>query len=110
MLTRATTTAILLVTLLCCGTERSPGEKCEDFLQLVCSRVAECTSTPGADCLKGFEMNGIMCSSATQVSASYDACMSALHAGTCSTLFTTTPNASTPTFTQPAACGGVLSR
>lgn len=110
MLTRRMTTiALLLIAWPGCGNERPPAEACEDFLELICARSAECTSTSQADCLKGFGMTG-MCSSVTHVSDTYDACMSALRDDTCSTLFTVTPSSSMPVFTQPDTCVSVLSR
>jgi len=84
------------------GGEDSPPEKCAAFFDAYCAKFAVCqTGISVAQC-KALVATQNDCSQVVAVRASYDACMSDLHASPCNVFFAKT----TPTV--PAACQNVL--
>lgn len=92
-----------------CG-DKSPREKCDDLVSMVCDRAVECL--PGAagmhdGCVQYFQDNKF-CDSVKSVGGTYDACLDQLDSQSCQQLFPTS-STGTPTATLPSACMGVLS-
>lgn len=105
--------AVVLAVLGCvgCGGDKSPGEKCEDLINLTCDRAVEClpgVSGMHAACVQAVEQAGLSCSATKSVKPSYDRCIDQLNEQSCRMLFPTDPDTGDQTIALPAECSGVL--
>src|SRR5688500_8632799 len=72
----------------CGGGGRSPVERCDDLVDVLCDRAVECISGAGTHATCVQELQGALaCGSVKAVSASYDRCMDQLATHTCGVLF-----------------------
>jgi hypothetical protein len=94
-----------------CGEDKSPAEKCEDLVSLICDRAVECIAGAAgmhSACVQAFEQEA-SCASTRSVSASYDRCLDRLDAVSCQALVTTDPATGETMLEVPTECHGVLS-
>ena len=89
---------------------RSPKDKCDDLVDVACTRIVECI--PGAAgmhdaCIQEFEAMQ-SCADIKSVGPSYDECVSQLGSRSCESLFPGS-GSGTPSVALPSACTGVLS-
>ncbi|HVK77910.1 MAG TPA: hypothetical protein VM734_31605 [Kofleriaceae bacterium] len=100
---------VLAVTLVACGGEDTPVEKCDDLVSTVCDRLVECL--PGAatraQCIQEIQA-ALPCGSARDVTASYGRCMENLEEFSCPVLFPNDPETGEPSLVLPADCQGVI--
>lgn len=94
-----------------CGGEKSPAEKCEDLVDLVCDRAVECIAGASGmhrECVEGVEQSGLQCSTTKSVKPSYDRCVDLLNDQSCQTLFPADPDTGDQTIALPTECNGVV--
>jgi len=93
------------------GGDRSPAEKCDDFVDSFCDRVVGCvtgaTGMHGA-CVEAFKSDGFSCADVKSVSAGYDRCMDQIDSRSCGALFPVDPNTGEQTVVLPADCSMIL--
>ncbi len=79
---------LCLVGLVGCGSEKSPVEKCDDLVEVVCDRGVECAPELGtkSSCVQAIKQ-ALPCGMAERVSNSYDRCMDQLEDNSCSALY-----------------------
>ena len=95
------------VLLLGCGMERSPVEKCDDLVDVLCDRGVQCLGGTRAECVQAVQSQ-LPCGSAKAVSASYDRCIDQLQAASCASLFPPNPQSGQPELRLPADCMSVV--
>ena len=96
--------------LVACGGDKSPVEKCDDLINVVCDRGVQCVgSTVGthAQCVQQIQQS-LSCGAAKSVSATYDRCIDQLNADSCQVLFPPDPDTGEPTLMLPADCMSVI--
>jgi hypothetical protein len=98
---------LAVVLLLGCGAEKSPVEKCDDLIDVLCDRGIQCLGGSHAECVQAFQSE-LPCGSAKAVSASYDRCIDQLQAAACSSLFPPSPQPGQPELRLPADCMSVI--
>jgi hypothetical protein len=101
--------AAVLVASGCGGSgSRSPEQKCDDLVDTVCERLANCLNVPSqkADCIRGAGQS-LSCSAAKSVTDGYDTCMDDLDDASCDALLDTDDNGD-PEVTLPASCRAVI--
>jgi hypothetical protein len=88
----------------CGGSDNnSPTAKCNSLVNLVCQRAIACANdgTTQSECVTA-AMTNLNCADADDVSASYNMCISDLHAVSCTDLL------ANDTINLPATCMGVI--
>ena len=100
---------VLSLALVGCGSSKTPEEKCEDFLSVVCDRGVECL--PGetlshSSCVDTLE-TVIPCGMVESVADSFDSCMEKVETNGCATLFPRDEQGDAA-LVLPADCTGVL--
>ena len=93
-----------------CGADKSPVDKCDDLINVVCDRAVQCLGPSGgtqAQCVQQVQAS-LPCGSAKSVSASYDRCIDQLDSDDCSVLFPTDPQTGQQTLKLPADCMSVI--
>jgi hypothetical protein len=92
-----------------CGTDKSPVEKCDDLINVLCDRGVECLPNAGdhTTCVQQVQQS-IPCGTAKSVSATYDRCVNELMADSCPVLFPPDPQSGQPTLKLPADCMSVV--
>ena len=98
---------LVVVLLSGCGTEKSPVEKCDDLVDVLCDRGVQCLGGTHAECMQAVQSQ-LPCGSVKAVSASYDRCIDQLQAGSCSSLFPPNPQTGQPEIRLPADCMSVV--
>lgn len=99
---------VLLFALAGCATERSPVEKCDDLVDVLCDRAIQCFPSAGTHTQCVQELQQVLpCGSAKSVSASYDRCVDQLQADSCPVLFPLDAQGQ-PTLKLPADCMSVV--
>lgn len=89
-----------------CAMEKSPVEKCDDLVDVLCNRGVQCLGGSHAECVQAVQSE-LPCGSARAVSDSYDRCIDQLQAASCSSLFP--PNQQgDPEVRLPADCMSVV--
>jgi hypothetical protein len=95
------------VLLVGCGGGKSPVEKCDDLVDVVCDRTVECVSgVTKADCVQAVQQQ-LPCGAAKSVSESYNRCIDQLDNDSCAILFPPDQNGQ-PTLALPADCNSVI--
>jgi hypothetical protein len=85
MKVRATGLLLGLLGLCACEANDAP-QKCEELLDLMCTRLVECAIEPNqADCLAAAKTVA-PCAKAVSVDGSYDACLKDIRAQSCTVL------------------------
>lgn len=98
---------MLIVVLVGCGAEKSPVEKCDDLVDVICDRGVQCLGGSVNECVQAVRSE-LPCGSAKSVSASYDRCVDQLETNSCSVLFPTNPMTGQPEIRLPADCMQVI--
>jgi hypothetical protein len=91
--------------------EKSPVEKCDDFVDSLCDRAVACiagASGMHADCVAAFDTADFSCADVKSVSAGYDRCMDQLRSSSCGTLFPVDPDTGDQALELPADCARIL--
>jgi hypothetical protein len=96
-----------MLVLVGCATESSPVEKCDDLVDVLCSRGVQCLGGSHSECVQGVKSE-LPCGSARSVSASYDRCVEQLQTNSCAALFPTNPSTGQPEIRLPADCMSVI--
>jgi hypothetical protein len=99
---------LFLIVVAGCATE-SAVDKCDDLTERLCDRAVACMPSAGNHSTCVQEVQGVLpCGAATDVSASYDRCMSQLETTSCSILFPTNPQTGEAELGPPADCKAVI--
>jgi len=109
-MTRAVAVAFSMLVCLavgCADDEKSPVEKCDDFIVEFCRRGVECLGGQQQECVQAAQQS-LACGRAVRVSASYDRCMSQIASDSCAVLFPNDPSTGQPTAQLPADCQSVI--
>jgi len=91
--------------------EKTPVEKCDDFVDSFCDRAVACiagASGMHADCVAAFNSADFSCADVKSVSTGYDRCMDQIHSNSCGTLFPVDPDTGEQSLELPADCARVL--
>jgi len=99
---------VLVLVLVACGGEKSPVEKCDDLVNVVCDRGVECIGgSTHQECVQAVQQQ-LPCGSAKSVSASYNRCIDQLNNDSCQILFPTDPQTGQQSLVLPADCMSVI--
>jgi hypothetical protein len=94
--------------LVACNTEPSPVEKCDDLVDVLCTRATQCVAgTTHTECVQAVK-TGLPCGSAKDVTSSYDRCIDQLNGASCNVLFSTNPTTGELQLQLPADCKGTI--
>ena len=103
----------LLCLVLGCGGGDGPVAKCDDLIDLTCTRAVEClgeaTTGTQAQCVEEVQSQ-FACSQVNSVNANYQRCMDQMASFSCETLFQVDPADGQRKLVNPADCNGVFSR
>jgi hypothetical protein len=91
--------------------ERTPSEKCDDFVDTICDRAFACVagvSGTHSDCVAAITSLGVACASVKSVGTRYDSCMDKLDSSSCATLFPVDPDTGDQSLELPQDCAMVL--
>jgi hypothetical protein len=93
-----------------CAGDKSPREKCEDLVSVMCDRGVECI--PGGSgmhdaCVQAADQV-ISCSATKSVAPGYDHCIDVLHERSCQSLFPVDSESGEQMLVVPAECKSVL--
>ena len=98
----------MLVFVGCGSDEKTPVDKCEDFLDNICTRGAECVPENGSksDCVAAITAF-LPCDNVMEVTEGYDSCMDQIDDSTCAVLFPV-DGSGEKALDLPTQCSGVL--
>lgn len=93
----------------CGGDAKTPVQKCDDLIDLLCDRGVQCIPDGGTktDCVQVVQQR-LPCGMAKTVTSSYDRCTAQLRTDSCAVLFPADPQTGAPVLSLPADCVGVI--